>query len=87
MTQDDLVVVTGATGRQGGAVARHLLADGWRVRGVTRSPGSSAARELARRGAEVVTADMGDPDAMRRACVGAHGAFQRAESHDRRKGG
>ena len=37
MAQDDLVVVTGATGRQGGAVVRHLLSDGWRVRGVTRS--------------------------------------------------
>ncbi len=33
MTRDDrIIVVTGATGRQGGAVARHLLADGWRVR-------------------------------------------------------
>lgn len=39
MTRDDqVIVVTGATGRQGGAVARHLLAEGWRVRGVTRSP-------------------------------------------------
>ena len=59
MAQDDLVVVTGATGRQGGAVVRHLLSDGWRVRGVTRSPGSDRARDLARRGVEVVTAVMG----------------------------
>lgn len=75
MAQDDLVVVTGATGRQGGAVARHLLADGWRVRGVTRSPDSKAARELAGRGVEVVAADMGDLDTMRRACAGAHGVY------------
>ena len=71
MAQDDLVVVTGATGRQGGAVVRHLLSDGWRVRGVTRSPGSDRARDLARRGVEVVTADMGELDAMLRASAGA----------------
>ena len=39
MAQSDrLIVVCGATGRQGGAVTRHLLADGWRVRGLTRDP-------------------------------------------------
>ena len=63
MAEERLVVVTGATGRQGGAVVRHLLADGWRVRAVTRSPGSAAARELARRGGvEVVQADMEAPE-------------------------
>ena len=76
MTRDDyVIVVTGSTGRQGGAVVRHLLADGWRVRGVTRSPNSTAARELAALGAEVVRADMADPDAMREACAGAQGVF------------
>ena len=45
--RDRVVVVTGATGRQGGAVARHLLTEGWRVRAVTRSPGSERARRLA----------------------------------------
>lgn len=75
MAHDDLVVVTGATGRQGGAVVRHLLSDGWRVRGVTRSPRSDEARELARRGVEVVTADMVDLDAMRTACSGAYGVY------------
>ncbi|GAB2980402.1 NmrA/HSCARG family protein [Amycolatopsis acidiphila] len=47
-----LAVVFGATGQQGGAVARRLLADGWRVRGVTRDPSSAKARALA--GAEMV---------------------------------
>jgi uncharacterized protein YbjT (DUF2867 family) len=75
MTGDKVIVVTGATGRQGGAVARHLLADGWRVRGMTRSPDSPAARQLATLGAEVVRADMAAPDAMRKACAGAHGVF------------
>lgn len=75
MAEDDIVVVTGSTGRQGGAVVRHLLSDGWRVRAVTRSPGSDRARALVRRGAEVVAADMADLDAMRRACAGAYGVY------------
>src|SRR5919112_903968 len=53
-----VVVVTGATGRQGGAVARHLLSDDWPVRVVTRRPDGSAARALAALGADVVRADM-----------------------------
>ena len=56
-----LIAVTGATGRQGGAVARHLLAGGWRVRGITRKPQGDAARALASVGAEIVGADMADP--------------------------
>lgn len=76
MARDDrVIVVTGATGRQGGAVARHLLAAGWRVRGITRSPDSSAAQQLAALGAEMVRADMADQDAMRLACAGSHGVF------------
>ncbi len=70
-----IIVVTGATGRQGGAVARHLLADGWRVRGVTRSPDSKAAKTLAGLGVELARADMADGDRMRAVCVGGHGVF------------
>lgn len=70
-----VIVVTGATGRQGGAVARHLLAHGYRVRGVTRSPDSKQARRLASLGADIVRADMGSADDMRRACAAAHGVF------------
>ena len=72
---DRVIVVTGATGRQGGAVARHLLAEGYRVRGVTRSPDSKQARRLALFGADIVRADMASADDMRRACAGAHGVF------------
>jgi uncharacterized protein YbjT (DUF2867 family) len=36
--KDRTIVVTGATGLQGGAVTRHLLANRWRVRALTRSP-------------------------------------------------
>jgi uncharacterized protein YbjT (DUF2867 family) len=69
------IVVTGATGRQGGAVARHLVADGWRVRCLTRHPDSDRARSLATLGAEVVAGDMADPIRMRQVCDGAHGVF------------
>jgi uncharacterized protein YbjT (DUF2867 family) len=71
----DVVVVTGATGRIGGAVARHLLEDGWTVRAVTRTPDSAPARALTARGAEVVAADLDDPGALGRAMAGAAGVF------------
>ncbi|KAK7403013.1 hypothetical protein QQX98_011213 [Neonectria punicea] len=55
-----LITVLGATGGQGGSVARSLLANtsaAFKVRAVTRNPNSIAAKELAAAGAEVVKAD------------------------------
>lgn len=75
MEKNQIVAVTGATGRQGGAVARHLLADGWRVRALTRKPDSEPARRLAGLDAEVVAADMMDPDSLARAFRGAYGVY------------
>lgn len=69
------IVVCGATGRQGGAVARHLLADGWTVRGLTRSAGSDKARRVADQGVEMVEADMGDRASLDRAMTGAYGVY------------
>lgn len=69
------VVVCGATGRQGGAVARHLLAAGWRVRALTRTPGSAKARSLADQGADVVGVDLGDARTLPAAFEGAHGVY------------
>jgi uncharacterized protein YbjT (DUF2867 family) len=71
----DLVLVTGATGKQGGAVARRLLAEGVRVRAVTRKPDGEAARALAKAGAEIVTADFEDQAGMNKALQGAWGVF------------
>ena len=51
MTQQLTVVVTGSTGKQGGAVARGLLERGHKVRAVTRDPNSSHAKSLAHAGA------------------------------------
>jgi uncharacterized protein YbjT (DUF2867 family) len=69
------IVVIGATGRQGGAVARHLLADGWRVRALTRKPEGAAARGLAALGADVLGADLADRSSLARAFAGAYGVF------------
>lgn len=69
------IVVTGATGHQGGAVARHLLAGGWRVRALTRDPTSAKARALAALGAEVARGDMGDRVTLRPVFAGAHGVY------------
>jgi uncharacterized protein YbjT (DUF2867 family) len=70
-----IVAVFGATGRQGGAVARTLAERGWRVRGITRNPRSKPAQALAGLGIEVVMADMGDRSSLRSAFEGAHGVF------------
>ncbi len=76
MSADDrLVAVTGATGRQGSAVTRHLLRGGWRVRALTRNPDSSRAQELSDLGADVVKADFDEPDTLRAAFRDAHGVY------------
>ena len=71
----DLILVTGATGQQGGATARELLAAGHRVRAMTRNPSSDAARALAAQGAEVVQGDLNDQASLERALAGAWGVF------------
>lgn len=78
MTEQKLITVVGATGSQGGGLARAILADPdhrFAVRALTRSAGSAAARELAKSGAEVVEADLDDEAGLRRAFDGAHGAY------------
>jgi uncharacterized protein YbjT (DUF2867 family) len=74
-TSDRIIVVSGATGRQGGAVATHLLAEGWRVRALTRKPEGPAARRLAARGAEVIRADLADRGSLKPAFRDAYGVF------------
>jgi uncharacterized protein YbjT (DUF2867 family) len=69
------ILVCGATGSQGGAVARSLLDRGFRVRALTRDAQKPEARSLADRGAEVVQGDMDDRPSMDRALEGIHGVF------------
>lgn len=68
-----VILVTGATGNQGGAAAARLLADGWRVRALTRNQASPAARRLVAAGAQVVTGDLDDRDSLDAAAEGAYG--------------
>src|SRR5215831_12116199 len=72
---DKLVLVTGATGRQGGAVIRHMLPRGWRLRALTRNPASHAAKELMRQGVEVVQGDLEDSGSLERVCHGVYGIY------------
>jgi uncharacterized protein YbjT (DUF2867 family) len=78
MAEQRIIAVVGATGAQGGGLARAILRDrdsGFAVRTLARDPQSAKARELARLGAEVVAANLDDPDSLRRGFAGAHGAF------------
>jgi uncharacterized protein YbjT (DUF2867 family) len=73
-----IITVVGATGAQGGGLAKALLADAsgeFAVRAVTRKPDGDAARALAAAGAELVTADLDDVASLKRAFDGAFGAF------------
>src|SRR5260221_413862 len=75
MSQELTVVVTGSTGKQGGAVARGLLERGHKVRAVTRDPHSSQAKSLANAGATLVAASLEDNAAITKALEGATSLF------------
>lgn len=73
-----IITVFGATGAQGGGLARAILQDParrFRLRAVTRKPEAAAARALAARGAEIAAADLGDTASVERTLKGASGAF------------
>ncbi|MFJ9818424.1 NmrA/HSCARG family protein [Streptomyces sp. NPDC101151] len=69
------IAVTGATGAQGGATARAVLAAGHRVRALTRTPASPAAAVLRRLGADVRCADFDDLPSLDAALAGADSLF------------
>jgi uncharacterized protein YbjT (DUF2867 family) len=78
MAEKRSIAVVGATGAQGGGLARAILADGaggFAVRALTRKPDSDKAKELARQGAEVVACDIDDVESVKKAFAGAHGAY------------
>ena len=75
MAQQLTVVVTGSTGKQGGAVARGLLERGHKVRAVARDPNSSQAKSLANAGATLVAASLEDTAALTKALDGATSLF------------
>ena len=71
----DIILVTGATGNQGGAIARQLLADGYRVRAMTRNPDGERAKALAALGARLVQGDLDNTQSLERALDGAWGTY------------
>lgn len=78
MRDEKIIAVIGATGAQGGGLARRILADpegGFSVRGITRNPDSDKAKTLVKQGATMVAADMDDPESIKRAFQGAYGAY------------
>ncbi len=69
------ILVTGATGQQGGAVARHLLKSGWKVLALVRDPNKDSAQALAQEGAELVQGDLTDRTSLNGALRGVYGAY------------
>ena len=78
MSNARIIAVTGATGAQGGGLARAILEDaggGFTLRAITRKTDSERAKALAKAGAEVVQADLDDVESLVKAFTGAHGAY------------
>jgi uncharacterized protein YbjT (DUF2867 family) len=73
--KDKIILVTGATGKQGGAVARHLIEDGWSVRALTRSPDKPESVKLRDLGAQIVQGDLDNPASIISAITGVYGVF------------
>jgi uncharacterized protein YbjT (DUF2867 family) len=78
MTAQQTILVAGATGRQGGAVVRHLRDGGFAVRALTRDPESDKARALREGGAEVARGDLNDAATLGPALEGVYGVFSMA---------
>jgi uncharacterized protein YbjT (DUF2867 family) len=70
-----IILVTRATGRQGGAVYRHLQKKGFKLRALVRDPNSSQAHQLMGHGEQVFQGNLDDPDSLMRAMDGVYGVF------------
>lgn len=75
MADERIVLITGATGKQGGSVARALAGKGFRLRAMTRKPEGDAAKAVAAIGAELVAGDLDDGASLKKALAGAWGVF------------
>jgi len=76
MANEKTILITGATGKQGGATLRHLAKrGGFKLRAMTRKPDGDGAKALAALGAEVVAGDLDDDKSLARAVAGAWGVF------------
>ena len=78
MNENKIIAVMGATGAQGGSLVRAIMGDthgGFTARAVTRDVNSEKAKDLVKLGAEVVAADVDNPESLKRAFRGVYGAF------------
>ncbi|MCI0615232.1 NmrA family NAD(P)-binding protein, partial [bacterium] len=78
MGDKKIIAVVGATGAQGGGLARAILSDkngDFAARAITREANSEKAKELAKLGAEIVEANIDDEESLKQAFHGAYGAF------------
>jgi uncharacterized protein YbjT (DUF2867 family) len=78
MADKKIITVVGATGAQGGGLVRAILNDpcsDFAVRALTRDVNGARAKDFARFGAEVVAADVDNPESLRKAFAGAYGAY------------
>jgi uncharacterized protein YbjT (DUF2867 family) len=82
MTTKRSVLVAGATGQQGGAVANALLSKGHRVKALTRRPDGHAARRLVAAGAEIVEGDLGDAASIAKAASGVDTLYLMGNSYE-----
>ncbi|MGV3586873.1 MAG: NmrA/HSCARG family protein [Adhaeribacter sp.] len=69
------IFVTGGTGKQGGAVARNLITEGFKVKVLTRNPNTNAAQSLTKLGIEVVPGDLNQPQTFEQHLQDAAGIF------------
>jgi uncharacterized protein YbjT (DUF2867 family) len=75
MAGERTVLITGATGKQGGSLLRALAGQPFKIRAMTRHPESDAAIRLAGRGVEIVQGDLNDDASVERALKGMWGAY------------
>src|SRR5512139_2769516 len=75
MPSNETILVTGATGKQGGALIHELAGKDFRLRALTRRPDGEAAQKLRAAGVEVVAGDLNDEASLKRALSGAWGVF------------
>ena len=75
MTEKKNILVTGATGQQGGAIARELLKSGYSIKAMTRNPDSEKAQALAGLGAELIQGDLDDALSLERAVSDVWGVY------------
>ena len=87
MTNDRTILITGVTGKQGGAVAQALRDSGFRLRGLTRHPESERATALARDGVDIIRGDLDDESTLQRALTARVDELQTALSQVKKLSG